>query len=104
MVHIAVLDDERVRELESAATWQESWYGPPVSDHWTFPDKTGQTVKVLTYTNCDAVELLFNGRSLGERKLSDSIDRVIRWEVPYDSGGIIAIGKERRAGIMPARV
>ena len=93
MVHIAVLDDWLVRERESVHTWQESWYGPPVSDHWTFPEKTGQTVRVLTYTNCEAVELLLNGRSLGEKKLSDSFDRVIRWEVPYESGEIIAIGK-----------
>jgi len=78
MVHIAVLDDSLIRERESVRTWQEPWYGPPVEDHWTFPEKTGQTVRLLTYTNCEAVGLVLNGRPLGEKKLSEFSDRAIR--------------------------
>jgi len=93
MVHIVVLDDSLVHELETIETWQISWYGPPVADHWTFPTKAGHTVQVLTYTNCEAVELILNQESLGEKQLADFKDRVIRWQVPYEVGEIVAVGK-----------
>jgi beta-galactosidase len=93
MVHLAVVDESRARKMAMEKTWQDSWYGPPVSDHWTFPECKGKYVTVLAYTNCDVVELQLNGRSLGTRTLANSRDRVLRWSVPYNEGTILALGK-----------
>jgi beta-galactosidase len=92
MVHIVAVDDVLAKKMAAEKTWQESWYGPPVSDHWTFPERKGRSIAVLTYTNCDLVELQLNGKSLGSQALANSRDRVIRWDVPYSEGTIVAIG------------
>ncbi|MBN2091555.1 DUF4982 domain-containing protein [candidate division KSB1 bacterium] len=95
MVQISVVDDSLVQELTNSRTWQISWYGPPVDNHWTFPGKEGRSIEVLTFTNCEAVELILNNKSLGEKRLRDFSDRVIRWQVAYEPGEIIAIGKNK---------
>jgi beta-galactosidase len=51
-------------------------------------------VAVLCYTNCEQVELLLNGRSLGEKRLSSANNRVLAWDVPYADGSLQAIGKK----------
>jgi beta-galactosidase len=93
MVHVAVLDDSLVREMKALKTWQISWYGAPVSDHWTFPEKQGKKVSVFAFTNCETVDLTLNGRSLGEKSLRDFADRAIQWQVTYEPGLIAAIGR-----------
>lgn len=35
--------------------------------HWNWPDRVGQNVPVVVYTNGDSAELFLNGRSLGRR-------------------------------------
>jgi beta-galactosidase len=44
-------------------------------------------------TNCDCVELLLNGRSLGERKLDRGNTFHVEWSVPYAAGTLKAVGK-----------
>ncbi len=64
-----------------------------VPDHWTWPNRRGQTVPVFCYTNAPAAELFLNGRSLGvRRKNPDSLlDRYrLRWmDVPYEPGVLL---------------
>ncbi len=56
--------------------------------HWNH--KEGDTVKVITVTNCKEVELFLNGESLG-RKESDVCSQLI-WEVEYAPGELKAVG------------
>jgi len=68
---------------------------------------------VLAYTNCDAVELYLNGRSLGEKRIEFPMqgtseswnhydrpqifpttdDLHLSWDVPYEPGVLRAVGK-----------
>ncbi|MBQ8051789.1 MAG: DUF4982 domain-containing protein [Bacteroidaceae bacterium] len=63
--------------------------------------KEGSRQQVSTFTNCDEVELVLNGQSLGRRQ-NDTTDvfrrGIVKWEVPYQAGTLTAIaynkGKE----------
>ncbi len=88
MVHIVVMDDS----LDVPKPTKEHWGWPKMVSHWTLPQLTGKTVKVATFTNCDAVELLLNGRSLGVKKLADFPDKMITWSVPCEPGRLEARG------------
>ena len=59
--------------------------------HWNWPGKEGQPVRVMALANCDTVELLLNGKSLGEKPI-DKFE-MVAWEVPYAPGKLEAIGK-----------
>ena len=48
--------------------FQSQWTETPVVHivgHWTWPEQEGKPRQVRVYCNCDIVELLVNGRSLG---------------------------------------
>ena len=47
------------------------WDFPAIHQAWTLP--VGSTADVVTYTNCQEVELLLNGQSLGKKGLSLSL-------------------------------
>ena len=59
--------------------------------HWNWSGREGQPVRVMALTNYDTVELLLNGKSLGEK----SVDKfeMVSWKVPYAPGKLEAIGK-----------
>jgi beta-galactosidase len=59
--------------------------------HWNWPGREDQPVKVMALTICDTVELLLNGKSLGEKPV-DTFE-MVSWEVPYAPGKLEAIGK-----------
>lgn len=56
--------------------------------HWNH--KAGETIRVMTMTNCDEAELFLNGVSLG-RKRSDCCD-CAEWQVPFEPGTLSAVG------------
>ena len=95
MVHLAVHDDSLARHLEESTeeTWHTFWWPPAVTSHWNYEDKSGKPVRVYTYTNCESVELLLNGQSLGEKQKKNFHDGVIRWNLSYETGKIEAIAK-----------
>jgi beta-galactosidase len=50
--------------------FQSQWTEKPmvhIVGHWTWPQQKGSLRQIRVYSNCDTVELLFNGRSLGVR-------------------------------------
>ena len=59
--------------------------------HWNWDDS--QELEVFTYSNCEEVELILNGKSLGIQKMSDYPKMKMNWIVPYESGEIVAIGR-----------
>ena len=96
--------------------YQSRWTDAPMIHlfpHWTWPGRDGQTIPVLAYTSCDAVELYLNGRSLGEKRVEfpmegtseswnhydrppifpTTADLHLSWDVPYEPGVLRAVGK-----------
>jgi hypothetical protein len=67
------------------------WGWPDVRPHWNWD--TDRTIRVNCYTNCDEVELLLNGESLGTKPYSEASQRVLYWQVPFEKGTLKAVGK-----------
>lgn len=71
--------------------YQSLWTSKPMVHllpHWTHPGKEDIAIPVVAYTNCDAVELVLNGKSLGRK---DYTGEQLVWQVPYQPGTIKAI-------------
>ena len=90
MVHIAVYDNDHNRQKP-----KPHWDWPGIVSHWTFPDSDERIFRLVTYTNCETVELTINGDSFGEKRVADFPDRMMEWYVPYRPGTITAVGKNR---------
>lgn len=88
MVYIAVRD-----ELENHRAGKTGWDWPPVKNKWNWPFDENKKLTVYTYTTCESVELLLNGKSLGLKSLKDFPDKMIEWKVPYQKGELLAVGK-----------
>jgi beta-galactosidase len=66
-----------------------------VMPHWNW--EKGTTVPVWVYSNCDAAELVVNGKSLGEQRFAEAeADGLLHleWLVPYEPGEITAVAKQ----------
>jgi beta-galactosidase len=59
--------------------------------HWNWPAREGQPIRVMAFTNCDAVELSLNDRLIGARANVDPIE-MVEWSVPYEPGRLKAVG------------
>lgn len=58
---------------------------------WNFPSSsTGQNIRVRVFSNCDQVELLLNGKSLGVQQMPRN--QYLDWQVPYTPGTLTAVG------------
>ena len=87
IVRIGVVDREV--DLE----WNAVQIGTPhMSDHWN--RAAGEQLTVYTYTNCEEVALLLNGRKLGVKPNVEGADRnKLRWDsIPYQLGRLEAVG------------
>lgn len=89
VVHIAVNE-----EGGSVTMWNGVKTGvKEQSENWNRAE--GSKVSLYTYTNCDEVELLLNGKSLGRKKNpTDARHRnQILWkDIPYEKGTLKAVG------------
>ncbi|MBW8735458.1 MAG: glycoside hydrolase family 2 protein, partial [Asticcacaulis sp.] len=72
--------------------YYRAWWRPEpllhLFPHWNW--EAGSTVSVWAYSNCDAVELFVNGKSLGRKDMAK--DMHVEWSVPYQPGKITAFG------------
>jgi beta-galactosidase len=107
--------------------YQSLWTAAPMVHllpHWNWPDRIGQVVPVVAYSNCAAVELFLNGRSLGVKArefpsegVSDAWDHYAHpkiaattadlqlvWDVPYQPGELKAVGFDRRGAVVAQAV
>jgi beta-galactosidase len=87
--------------------YQSQWTDKPmvhVLPHWNWPNKIGETIPVIAYTNAEEVELFVNGQSMGKKR--KGVDKVrlpinlrydksvkhfdspyrLRWDVEYQPG------------------
>ncbi|WP_289039849.1 glycoside hydrolase family 2 TIM barrel-domain containing protein [uncultured Zobellia sp.] len=92
--------------------YQSQWTTEPmvhVLPHWNWEGKEGEEIPVFAYTNCDEVELIVNGKSLGKKvKGVDTTDIPaefrgfekgmytskyrLSWKVPFQPGSLRVIG------------
>jgi beta-galactosidase len=74
--------------------WKAAWSSQP--SVYIFPDwnlrksESGKNVLVRAYSNCDRVELLLNGKSLGAQDMPANM--FLDWHVPYAPGKLTAVG------------
>ena len=54
--------------------------------------KEGDSIRVSCFTNCPEAELFLNGKSLGKKKLTDTKERVLFWDITYQQGTLIIKG------------
>ena len=97
VVHIA----RRVAPTQKAPTdpgYEAEQYRPRqvVFPDWSPADRSSHVENVEVYSNCETVELLLNGRSLGAQALHpDASPRV--WKVPFESGVLRAAASNRNS-------
>lgn len=77
--------------------YQSQWTDEPmvhILPHWTHPTlKLGTEIPVWVYSNCDEVELIVNGKSLGKQKPGrNHEDMQCDWMVPWKPGTVKAVG------------
>ncbi|MCY2931801.1 MAG: DUF4982 domain-containing protein [Planctomycetota bacterium] len=73
--------------------FQAQWRPEPIVHilpHWNWPGREGQDIDVWVHSNCQAVELLLNGRSLGRQTVEPY--QHTAWKVPYEPGVLEARG------------
>ncbi|HWA25044.1 MAG TPA: glycoside hydrolase family 2 TIM barrel-domain containing protein [Lacunisphaera sp.] len=98
--------------------YQSIWTTKPMVHllpHWNWPERAGQVVPVVAYSNCAAVELFLNGRSLGAKARefptqgteggwntyilpqiqATTSDLQLVWDVPYEPGELKAVAYDR---------
>ncbi len=84
-------------------------YAAILPDNWNF--NGGETVRVMSCTNCEEAELFLNGKSLGRYAVDKYVQHI--WEVPFEAGKIKLIayngGKEasicvKRTALHPVRI
>jgi beta-galactosidase len=96
--------------------YQSRWTDEPMIHlfpHWNWPGREGQSIPMLAYTNCDAVDLYLNGKFIAEKRLEfprqgtsgdwnryarplifpTTADLHLSWDVPYQPGVLKAVGK-----------
>jgi beta-galactosidase len=82
--------------------YQSRWSVKPmvhILPHWNWQGFEGKEIPVWCYSNCESVELVLNGKSLGEKKFSETEDLHLEWKVPYTPGTLKAIAKNNRKEI-----
>lgn len=87
MVHMAVFDDSLDRHWE-----RPHWSWPKIASHWNFPRFEDGLARLVTYSNCEEVELILNGKSFGLKCPAEAPNRMLTWYVPYQKGTIRANG------------
>lgn len=93
IVQIAVFDD--TMKPSHNPRWTMHWKSPKLVSHWTFPHFEEEIIRLVTFTNCESVELFVNDECIGEKHLSDFPNHMMEWYLPYIPGEIRAVGKNR---------
>ncbi|HSR18492.1 MAG TPA: DUF4982 domain-containing protein, partial [Ignavibacteriaceae bacterium] len=69
--------------------------------HWNQGNE-GKKIKVTVFSNCNEVELLLNGKSLGKKRIA--LNEYSEWEVQYEPGTLTAKGFKEDKEIISASV
>ena len=88
-------------------TWYlRSWWTKDtvlhILPHWNWAGKEGQPIEVWVYSNCDAVELFLNKKSLGKKTME--VNGHLEWLVNYIPGTLEAVGYKNGKKIITDKV
>jgi beta-galactosidase len=89
MVKLTVKDSLLADSLNRRSSWQTSWAGAPLVDHWSFEHMPGPK-DVVVFTNCDHVEVRLNDRKVQNLERQQFKDGVIKLKVPFEQGELVA--------------
>ncbi len=81
------------------------WTNEPVlhiTPHWNWKGMEGQVINVWTYSNCDAVELFLNRKSLGKKLVTKNSHT--EWKVRFEPGTLFAKGYKNGKEIITDKV
>ncbi len=70
-----------------------SWGWHDCQASWNWPQAEGKTLQVDVYFNCDEMELLLNGKSLGTQPVTAETQYITTFHVPYEKGELKAIAR-----------
>ena len=82
-----------------------AWTDEPVLHifpHWNLKGHEGEQIDVWAYSNCDEVELLQDGKSLGRKSMPK--DGHIVWTTTYQPGKLVAYGFRNGRKILTEKV
>ena len=67
------------------------WWWPPMNEKWNH--EKGKKLDLVTYTNCESVDLYLNGKKIGNKKLADFNNWIMKWRnIAYQPGTLKAVG------------
>jgi beta-galactosidase len=89
IVKLTVKDSLFADSLNHLTSWQKSWVGAPLVDHWSFEHDTREK-EIVVFTNCKRVEIELNKRRIHTLNRDMYPDGVIKARVPYESGELVA--------------
>lgn len=89
IVKLTVKDSLLADSLNHLTSWQTSWVGAPLVDHWSFMHDT-TAKEVVVFTNCNQVEIELNNRLVHTLNRDAFPDGVIKAMVPYETGSLVA--------------
>ena len=81
--------------------WPRNLGRTPLVERWGWTADPRKNIPIEIYSNCDSVELLLNGRSLGEKPIADRLLPALVWTVPNEAGTVEILGK--KSGAIAAR-
>ena len=70
------------------------WGWEDVQASWSWPGSEGQALNVVVYFDCDEVELLLNGQSVGIQAVPAEAQYIARFEAPYQPGELKAVARK----------
>ena len=92
--------------MKDQAWYLKSWWvDEPVlhiMPHWNWAGREGKDVDVRVMSNCEEVELLLNGTSLGRQKME--VNGHLKWNVKYAPGTLLAKGFKAGREIVTEKV
>jgi beta-galactosidase len=89
MIKLTVKDSLLADSLNRRTSWQTSWAGAPLVDHWSFdPDTSAK--EVVVFTNCERVDLYLNKRLVNTLEKKAFTDGVIKAKILYEPGELVA--------------
>ncbi|PKQ61732.1 glycoside hydrolase family 2 [Labilibaculum filiforme] len=87
MVHLEVYERD-ADDFSKTGRW--GW--PQMNEKWNFPKDS--VLDVVTYTNCETVDLYLNNKKLGSQKLADFPNWIVKWrKISHKAGTLRAVGK-----------
>ena len=89
MVKLTVKDSVLADSLNRLKSWQTSWAGAPLADHWSFAHD-GSLKEIVVFTNCERVELYLNNRPVDTLFTGSFSDGVIRKKIRFEPGTLVA--------------